>query len=586
MIFGFYIFAKKWTLNLQIWHVHFLLPKSAGRIKTAFMKNTILRLILLIAVLAGINWLASVLFFRWDLTEDKRYSISDATKQLLNDLDQDITVNVYLQGDFPAGFERLESATRETLDEFKTYANGHLTVNYSDPTQAVNEEQRQKQFLNLVDRGLTPTNVFANEDGKRTEKIIFPGVIVQADTLAVPVQLLKGNRASSPEEQLNQSYEGVEFEIASAIRLLANRERKKVGLVVSHTKVPPVRLSDLIATIQQNYDVFLDMNNPESYDGLDALLVLKPDSAFSEDEKFKLDQYVVGGGRAIFFVDGSRVDSVSLDGNYAQPIDLNLSDLFFRWGARVNTNLVKDLNCAEILLNVGNMGDQPEIKPLPWRFFPVLNNFGQHPISRNINAVYTRFLSSIDTVGGAAEIVKTPLLMTSPYTQLVNSPALIGYNEARKEPVAADYRGGVKIAGVLLEGSFSSLFKNRILPDDPRAVKFKESGNTGKVIICSDGDIVVNDYDYKRNTPLPLGYDRVSKQTFGNKDFVMHALDYMTDANGLISARTKQVSIRALDKIQIQEKRKFWQTVNLIIPLAFIGVFGGLHYYLRRRKYA
>ena len=339
------------------------------------MKNTILRLILLIAVLAGINWLASVLFFRWDLTEDKRYSISDATKQLLNDLDPDITVNVYLQGDFPAGFERLESATRETLDEFKTYANGHLTVNYSDPTQAINEEQRQKQFMNLVDRGLTPTNVFANEDGKRTEKIIFPGVIVQADTLAVPVQLLKGNRASSPEEQLNQSYEGVEFEIASAIRLLANRQRKKVGLVVSHTKVPPARLSDLIATIQQNYDVFLDMNNPESYDGLDALLVLKPDSAFSEDEKFKLDQYVVGGGRAIFFVDGSRVDSVSLDGNYAQPMDLNLSDLFFRWGARVNTNLVKDLNCAEILLNVGNIGDQSEIKPMPWRFFPVLNHF-------------------------------------------------------------------------------------------------------------------------------------------------------------------------------------------------------------------
>jgi gliding-associated putative ABC transporter substrate-binding component GldG len=176
--------------------------------------------------------------------------------------------------------------------------------------------------------------------------------------------------------------------------------------------------------------------------------------------------------------------------------------------------------------------------------------------------------------------------MTSPYTQLVNSPALIGYNEARKEPVAADYRNGVKIAGVLLEGSFSSLFKNRILPNDPRAAKFKESGNTGKVIICSDGDIVINDYDYKRNAPLPLGYDRVSKQTFGNKDFVMHALDYMTDANGLISARTKQVSIRALDKIQIQEKRKFWQTVNLMVPLALIGIFGGLRYYLRRRKYA
>ncbi|MCE7067530.1 gliding motility-associated ABC transporter substrate-binding protein GldG [Dyadobacter sp. CY326] len=552
------------------------------------MKNKMLRFALIVVLLAGLNWLSSQFFFRLDLTEDKRYSISDATKELLGNLDKDIIVNVYLNGDLPAGFERLESATRETLDEFKTYANGHLIVNYSDPSDATSEEQRQKQYLNLVDRGLTPTNVFSNEDGKRTEKIIFPGVIVQADTLSVPVQLLKGNKTkdTSPEEQLNQSYEGVEFEIASAIRLLGNQEHKKVGLIVSHTKISPARLSDLIATIQQNYDVFLDMNNPESYDGLDALVVLKPDSAFSENDKFKLDQYIVGGGKALFFIDGARVDSVSLEGNYAQPLDLNLNDLFFKWGARVNTNLVKDINSAEILLNVGNMGEEPQIRPMPWRFYPLLNNFGKHTITRNLNAVYTRFLSSVDTVGGAANVAKTPLLMTSAYTQTLNAPALVGYNEARKDPDPATYRGGVKLAGILLEGSFSSLFENRILPGDPRAAKFKSKGSLGKVIICSDGDLIVNDYDYKRNAPLPLGYDRVSKQTFGNKDFVMHALDYMTDANGLINARGKQIDIRALDKIQIQEEKKFWQALNLLLPIALIGIFGALRYLVRTRKFA
>ncbi|SDE63462.1 gliding-associated putative ABC transporter substrate-binding component GldG [Dyadobacter soli] len=549
------------------------------------MKRNLTRFVLLVVVLAGINWLASSFFFRWDLTEDKRYSISDATKTLLTSLEKDVIVNVYLSGDFPAGFERLESATRETLEEFQTYANGHLIVNYSDPSAATSEEQRQKQYMSLIDRGLNPTNVFANEDGKRTEKIIFPGVIVQADTLSVPVQLLKGNKAGTPEEQLNQSYEGVEFELASAIRVLANPERKKVGFVVSHTKIPPARLSDMIATIQQSYDVFLDMNNPESYEGLDALIVMKPDSAFSDEEKYKLDQYVVGGGKALFFVDGARVDSVSLDGNYAQPLDLNLGDLFFKWGIRLNTNLVKDMNCAQILLNVGNVGDNPDIRPMPWRFFPLLNNFGQHKVTRNLNAVYTRFLSSIDTVGGANTIAKTPLLMTSPYTQLVNAPALVGYNEARKDPEPSEYRSGIKLAGVLLEGSFTSLFQNRILPGDPRAAKFKASGNTGKVIICSDGDLIVNDYDYKRNAPLPLGYDRVTKQTYGNKDFVLHALDYMTDANGLINARGKQIAIRALDKIQIQESRKFWQALNLLLPVALIGIFGALRYYLRIRKF-
>ncbi|CAG5073661.1 hypothetical protein DYBT9623_04852 [Dyadobacter sp. CECT 9623] len=549
------------------------------------VKSTILRIVLLITFLAGLNWLASLFFFRLDLTEDKRYSISEATKELLGSLEKDIIVNVYLSGEFPAGFERLESATRETLEEFKTFSNGHLTVNYSDPSSATSEDQRQKQYMNLVDRGLTPTNVFANEDGKRTEKIIFPGAIVQADTLAVPVQLLKGNKTSSSEDQLNQSYEGVEFELASAIRLLANPDRKKIGLIVSHTKISPARLSDLIATIQQHYDVFLDMNNPESYDGLDALLVMKPDSAFSDDDKYKLDQYVVSGGKAMFFIDGAKVDSVSLDGNYAQPNDLNLNDLFFKWGVRVNTNLIKDLNCADILLNVGTRGDAPEIKPLPWRFYPLLNNFGPHTITRNLNAVYTRFLSSIDTVGGAANIQKMPLMFTSPYTQVVNAPALVGYNEARKDPEASEYRGGAKLAAVLLEGSFNSLFQNRILPNDPRSAKFKGEGNGGKVIICSDGDVIVNDFDYKRNAPLPLGYDRVSQQTFGNKDFVMNALDYLTDANGLISARNKEINIRALDKIKLQENRKFWQGLNLLLPIALIGIFGALRYYLRLRKF-
>jgi ABC-2 type transport system permease protein len=551
------------------------------------MKKPILRFLALVVILAGINWLATVLFFRLDLTDDKRYTISDATKQLLENLDKNVQVNVYLAGDFPPGFKRLENATREMLDEFKTYSGGKLNFQFSDPSSAMSEEARKKQYQSLVDQGLTPTNLHATDpDGKRTEKIIFPGAIIRADSLAIAVQLLKGNKSSTPDEQLNQSVEGLEFELSSAIKLLANPERKKVGLVVSHTKIAPSRLSDLIASIQQNYDVFLDMNNPSSYEGLDALLILKPDSAFSEDEKFKIDQYVVGGGNAMFFVDGAKVDSVNLEGTYAQPLDLNLSDLFFRWGARLNTNLAKDLNSAQILLNVGNMGDKPEIKPMPWRFFPILNNIGDHPTTRNINGIYTRFLSSLDTVGGAGGIKKTPLLMTSPYTQLVNTPAIVGYNEARKQPNPSEYNNGVKIAGLLLEGSFTSLFQNRILPGDPRNANFKGQGAPGKVIIFSDGDIIVNDVDYKRSAPLPLGYDRVTGLTFGNKDLVMHALDYLTDANGLISTRNKQVSIRQLDKIQIQENKKFWQGLNLLLPLALIGLFGGIRHYLRLRKFA
>ena len=549
------------------------------------MNSNLIRLLLLLAGLIGINWLISLNPYQWDLTEDQRYSISDATKEMLANLDQEVNVNVYLHGDFPPGFERLESATKETLEAFRSYSGGKVNFQFSDPSQANNETQRQEQYSHLMDRGLIPTNLFNNEDGKRTEKIIFPGAIVQMDTLSVPVQLLKINQSLTAEEQLNQSYEDIEFELASAIKLLSNPERKKIGLIVSHTHLSPARLSDLIASIQQRYDVFLDMNNPESYENLDAILVLKPDSAFSDNDLYKLDQYVVNGGNALFFVDGVMIDSVNLEGTFAKPLTLNLDPLFFKWGARINYDLVKDLNSTKILLNTGNMGDKPQLEALPWRFYPLLNEFGSHPISKNINPVATRFLSSIDTIGNNHQIKKTLLLATSPYTQTLNAPALVGYNEARLQPDPKAYSQGSKLAAVLFEGKFTSLFQNRILPDDPRQSSFKAEGTSAKVLIASDGDILVNDYDYKRNTPLPLGYDRLSKNTYGNKDFVMHALDYMTETNGLIIARNKHVAIRPLDKIKIQDSKRAWQAFNLLAPLVLLLVFGSIRYFLRIRKF-
>ncbi|TDB69161.1 gliding motility-associated ABC transporter substrate-binding protein GldG [Arundinibacter roseus] len=549
------------------------------------MKKSILRFSFLLIALVGINWLSSFVALRWDLTEDKRYTISDASTQLMESLDRNVHVTVYLSGDFPPGFERLEKATRETLDEFKASSRGRLTYQFIDPSVATSEEKRQRQYQQLVEAGLVPTNLFANEQGKRTEKIIFPGALVEVDTLALPVQILKGNKSGTPEEKLNQSYENIEFEMASAIRQLLPTDRKKIGLVVSHTSSSPALFSDLVATLQLKYDVFLDVNNPETYDGLDALLLLKPDQPFTEEEKYKLDQFVVNGGKALFFTDGARIDSVGLDGTYAQPLDLNLGDLFFKWGLRVNANLVKDLNCAPIVLNVGAMGDEPQLKPLPWRFYPLLNRFGAHPIVRNIDAVYTRFLSSIDTVGSEAGLLKTPLLMTSPYTRTLTAPAMVSYNEARQQPDPADYQGGEKLAAVLLEGTFTSLFQNRLLPQDPRRANFQASGTDGKVVVVADGDVVLNDFDYRRNTPFPLGYDRITQNIFGNKDFILHALDYMLEPEGLIQARSRQISIRMLDKIRIQEEGTPWQLLNMLVPVGLVGLFGAIRYGLRRRKF-
>ena len=541
------------------------------------MKNNILKFLAFLAVLIGLNALAAFVFVRWDATQEKRYTISEATKKLLQNLDKQVLVKVYLTGDFPPGFERLEGAVRETLATFADYAGSNLAYRFIEPNDPALQDE-------LTKKGLFATNLFANEDGKKTERLVFPSAIVVYEGNEYSVQLLKGNKSSSPEEQLNQSYENVEFELASAIRRLTQKNRPKIALLVSHTKVPPPRFSDLIATLQERYDVFFDLNNPPNYDGMDAIVVPKPDSPFSDDEKFKIDQFIVKGGKALFFVDGARVDSVNLEGTFAQPLGLGLDDLFFKYGCRINQNLVKDLSCAYIPLNVGNMGDKPQIRPVPWRFFPLVNNFGKHPIVRNLDAIYTRFPSSIDTVA-AAGIVKTPLLLSSQYTKLLKAPALVAYNEARQQPDPKTYNAGVQIFALLLEGRFTSLFNNRILPNDPRSQGFVAQGKAAKIVVCADGDLIVNDMDYKRNAPLPLGYDRLSKNTFANKDFVLYALEYLTDSDGLISARNKQVTLRPLDKIRLKEERTQWQLINLLGPLVLIGLIGAGWQWRRKQRF-
>ncbi|QMW01817.1 gliding motility-associated ABC transporter substrate-binding protein GldG [Spirosoma foliorum] len=553
------------------------------------MKSALSRTLLIVAILIAVNILSAFVFFRLDLTQEKRYTLSEATQTLLANLPDDVHIDVYLTGDLPPGFKRLENAVQETLDGFQAEAGTKITYRFINPDDVTSPDAKNKLIDKLQQRGLFPTNLFDNEGGKRTEKLIFPGAIVSYQGKETPVLLLKGNKAASPQEQLNQSYEGVEFQLASAIQKLTQTKenRHRVGLLYGHTQVPPSRFSDLLASIQQNYELFfIDMTKPGPITGLDLVLVPKPDKAFSEDEIFKLDQFVVNGGRALFFVDGQRVDSVSNEGTYAQPLSLNLDDLFFRWGVRINRDVVKDLYCAPVPLNVGNLGDKPNIQLVPWRFYPRLNNFGTsvNPIVRNLDAVVGHFVSTLDTVRSTG-IQKTPLLLTSPYTKLLKTPALISYNEARQQPDPQTYNEGTHIIGCLLEGKFQSLFANRILPGDPRAAGFKAEGIASRILICSDGDLIINDVDYKRQTPYPLGFDRYTRTTYANKDFALNAIDYLVDPNGVIEARNRTVTLRPLDKIRVDAGRTGWQALNLLGPLAMLGIVGLVWQVIRRRQY-
>ena len=555
------------------------------------MKNKFVVALLIIGGIVLLNIAASYFFFRFDLTEEKRYSLSDATQSLLENLSAedstDVFVKVYLDGEeLPGGFERLKRAVSETLEEFKVYGGTNINYKFINPNAETDKKKREDFYVDLAKKGMNPTRVVDTKNGRQVENIIFPYALVSAGGYEVPVLLLKGTQGKTAEEKLNQSNENVEYEIATAIRKLTLKERKKIGLLAEFTKLKPINFSDLIASLQERYDLFfIDAKSSPSFQGLDALILPKPDFPVDDSTKYKIDQFVMGGGSALFFVDGLKVDSVDLEGNFAQPLELNLTDLFFRYGVRINSNIIKDgASCALIPLVVGDLGDKPNIQAVPYRYFPLINNFGKSLITNNLDLIFSRYVASIDTVR-ADGVTKIPLLMTSPYTKVLNAPVFVTFNDAQTDTEQVEYQGGIKTIAYLLEGKFQSLYKNRILSNDSKFADFKAESLPTKIIVCSDGDLIVNEVSQKTGNPLPLGYDKTTQHTFGNKDFVMNAIDYLIDEDGVIQAKGKEVKLRPLDKIRTRDERTFWQILNIGLPVVSVLLFGFILQWVRRRNY-
>lgn len=547
------------------------------------------KLALGIVALFFLNLLAQQYFFRIDLTEENRYSVSEATKQLLRNLEQEVEVTVYLEGaGLPPEFRRLQRSVRETLDEFSVYADGNLSYRFVNPLTATSAERRQEFIAELAQAGIQPNRVFAEEDGRRIQKLVLPGAIVSAGEQEAAAMLLKGDQAAGSQEVLNQSIENVEYELASAIRQVVTTERPKIALVKGHDELPALDLAGLTDAISQTYDLY-ELNLPEKdvIPPYAALIVAQPQEPFSRQDVYKLDQYVMRGGKVLFFIDPLRIDidSIGANGSFAFPLDLNLDDLLFRYGVRINKTLVQDIKSGVYPIVVGEVGGQPQIVPLPWPFFPIVNNYGDHPIVRNLDATYLRFVSSMDTVA-APTVEQIPLIFTSPYSRVLTTPIVVDLQELRQEPQPEQFRSGPQAVAYLLEGTFPSVFRNRILPDSVEQSSFQERSVPTKLIVCSDGDLVRNEVNRQNNNPYPLGFDPITERTFANQDFVMNALAYLTDEDGLISARTKEIKVRPLDPVKVEAEAAMWQVINLVVPILLIVAFGVIKYYLRRRKYA
>lgn len=558
--------------------------KAAGN-----KRRDLLRFVAVVAGLLLLNFLGQQFFFRLDLTQEKRYTMSAATRQLLTNLKQPVTVTVYLDGDFPPPFRRLQQSVRETLNEMQVYGGSNLKYVFIDPSAASTEKARNEYYQTLFKKGLSPTNLGANENGKRVEKIIFPWATVSAGGKEQRVLLLRGNQAAPSDVRLNQSIEGLEYELASAIRKLSPGKRKLIGVVEGHGELSNTEAGDLIGSLSQFYDVYrVDLSKVRDLRALNAVIVAKPATAYSEIEKFKLDQFITQGGNALFFVDAMRVnlDSAARTGMLSFPQPLGLDDLLFKYGVRVNADLILDLNSGVIPLVTGMEGNKPKVEPMPWQFYPLINNFSTHPITRNLDAVYTKFVSTMDTVK-ATGIRKTPLFFTSRYSRVLPSPVPVNLNDARLEPDRKLYKDKFKPVAYLLEGQFSSLYANRA---EPGTTRFQPAtspqAKPAKVLVVSDGDFVRSDLDPKTGQPFRLGFDRLANTEFANRELVLNAVDYMLDETGLISVRGKQITLRPLDKLKVIEQRSRWQLLNLVAPLVLLGVFGAVRAWRRKRRYA
>jgi len=548
----------------------------------------ILQLANAVAVVVLVNLIAAGTFFRIDLTEEKRFSIKPATREMLGSLDDDVYVEVYLAGELNAGFRRFQNAIRETLEEFRVYSGNRVHYSFTDPATAMSDKAQAEFIRELGQKGIAATNVVERVEGETSARLIFPGALISYGGFETGVMLLKGNEAQSPEEEINQSIEGVEYELASAIYKLFNTDRKRVGLLTGHGELDSVDIAAFNNALLEQYDVRkVNLSRRSSLEQYDAIAIVKPSLPFSEADKYKLDQFIMRGGKVMFMLDKSNasMDSASNENSLAIPIDLNLDDLLFRYGVRINYDLVQDRNASLYPIVTGESGGKPKMQMLEWPFFPLINHYADHTTTRNLDAVLTRFVSSIDTVK-AEGVRKTPLILTSAYSRLVAIPANISVNELLTNVRPEEFSAGSQIVGYMLEGQFTSLYRNRFVPARSGSEPFRETGVTTSIVVLGDGDIARNEVNARTGQPQPLGFDPFSNYTFANLDLLMNLMAYLTDEDGLITVRNKEVRIRPLDRERIASGKTKWQLINLVLPLLMIVLYGIVRAWNRRRKFA
>lgn len=559
--------------------------------KRNFKIQSLTELALVVALLVLLNIILTNYFFRVDLTSEKRYSLSQSSINLAQKVDDVLYVKVYLEGEFPAGFKRLRQSTKEMLDEFAAYSGGKLEYEFIDPFDGADAKKANDVLQELGEKGLQPTNVQIKKDDESTQKLIVPGALFYYKGKEYPVNLLKAQFGQGPEEVINESIELMEYEIANALRKCLETKAKQIAFIDDHGELDKWEVADASQELKAFYSVTripLAIQTPQSLMQNSALIIAKPTKAFSEYEKFLLDQFVMHGGKILWLVESqiADMDSIGKNGMFMTgSYDLNLDDMLFKWGARINPNVVQDMQCNAIPILSSMRNGTPQQKLLPWLFFPISSPSAQNPhiIVKGIDPVFFQFASGIDTTSNK-EIKKTILLSTSPYSRAVSAPVKVDLNMARVQPEPEMFKQGNVPLAVLLEGTFHSLFEYRPGAKTD-ALPFKPRIDNGKMIVIADGEVIRNQRKKSTGEIFPLGYDRYTNQQFGNKRFILNCMDYLCDDSGIIEIRAKEIKLRLLDKGKLKRDRMQWQLINMLLPLALLLVFGFVNKTVRKVKY-
>ena len=549
-----------------------------------------------IAVLLCVNWLSGVIYKRYDLTQDGRFTLSEAAKNTISTVNSPIIIDVFLKGNFPPEFKKLQSETKQLLDEFKAY-NPNIKYEFIDPLEG--EENPELIRSQLQQLGLTTAQIEVRENGKISTELVYPWALAYFNEKTVKIPLLKNQLGTTSEERINNSIQNLEYAFADGFNKLVQPKKRNVGVIKGNGELEDRYIADFFTTLKEYYYIApftLDsaavspLKTLKALNEFDLIVIAQPTEGFSDSEKYILDQYTMSGGASLWLIDGSNQEIDPESGKtFASRLDLNLSDLFFKYGIRINSNLVKDVISAPIVLASGTENES-QYNRYPWFYYPLSASENKHPIITNIEAVKFEYASSMDTLSNSVK--KTVLLGSSRLSKLVGLPNEISFdNEIPKNlkildegPSQKEFSAGEIPLAVLLEGEFTSGFKNRIKPikltDD---LKNRDLSKATKMVVISDGDIIKN--QLQGNRPLELGFDRMTQSFYGNKEFLLNTVNYLLDDNGLINIRTKEIAVPFLDTQKTIDERTKWQLINLLLPLGLLAVFGyGFNFY-RKRKY-